>query len=234
MTAGISTAGLLKIKTATGFSIAMPLAMSLVEDAVFERLRGELPSAPAYKEEVAVRFDYLLVALIRFLYSRMHTDSEIQPYLAAFGDGTAPVEGKLENDLYLALSMIFRSDIQRRAVSAGRTDIVIREHNFNFVIEVKRTFDEWSIAVPGFLGQTTAYQQADVKIGVLSILDLTERDAGVPGFEYCFEVHERTIPNESGRWALVMRVPGNRTLPSKMSKPRAPATKSRRRKSQSG
>ena len=86
------------------------------------------------------------------------------------------------------------------------------------MVENKRTFDEWDTAVAGFLDQAVAYQQADVKLGGLAILDLTKRDAGVPDIEQCFEVSERRIIGAKPRYVLVMRVPANRTRPSDMSR----------------
>jgi hypothetical protein len=58
-------------------------------------------------------------------------------------------------------------------------DIYIPQRGFRFVIEVKRLQDEWSDeALQPFLRQTTAYQQTDVRLGFLAVLDLSDRPAG--------------------------------------------------------
>lgn len=228
----MSNDGLAKVEILSSGYFNLPIVLSVIEEQIFQDVREALKAVPAYKATVSERFDRLLISLIKFLRIRLNSDAKMVPYLAAFeSSDEAPVESALEDDLYLYLGMFLETDVQRRGVAAGRTDLVIPQERFNFVIEVKRTFDEWAQSVNTFLGQATAYQQADVKIGVLSILDLTKRDAGVPGLEYCFEVRQRTIQNEKDRWAVVMRVPGNRMVPSEMSSSAKSRTKRRRRKS---
>lgn len=197
----------------------LPVDITMIEQRILDRLRTELRPSPEYVGAVKERFDWLTLCLVRFLGIRMNAPNSLCPYLAPFGDGSkAPVEADLEADLFLHLRALGAADIQKIGPAGGKTDILLPQGGFNFMVENKRTFDEWDVAVAGFLGQAVAYQQADVKLGSLAILDLTKRDAGVPDFEQCFEVRERQIAGEKPRYVLVMRVPGNRMRPSDMSR----------------
>jgi hypothetical protein len=53
-----------------------------------------------------------------------------------------------------------------------------------------------------------------VRLGVLAVLDLSDRPAGVPHFDACFTVRERSVFATDNRCAVVMRVPANRRTPS--------------------
>jgi hypothetical protein len=94
-------------------------------------------------------------------------------------------------------------------------DIYIPQRGFRFVIEVKRLQDEWSDeALQPFLRQTTAYQQTDVRLGFLAVLDLSDRPAGIPHMDECVFLRTRIASPSDRRHAVVMRVPGNRRTPS--------------------
>jgi hypothetical protein len=137
------------------------------------------------------------------------------PYLRRIKEGKAPGEDTLQNDLWEYLSSSEYPEAERKQVSAGRADIYIPQGRFRFVIEVKRSLSDWTEdGLEGLLRQTTAYQQTDVRLGVLAVLDLSDRPAGVPHFDACFTVRERSVSATDNRCAVVMRVPANRRTPS--------------------
>ena len=85
---------------------------------------------------------------------------------------------------------------------------------FRLIIELKRTF-EWSEGeLKPFLTQSVAYQQTDVRLGVLGVLDLSDRQPGIPHIDACFQVKNCEVDGEADRTALIMRVPGNARTPS--------------------
>ncbi|WP_419697296.1 hypothetical protein ACN2CC_35420 (plasmid) [Mesorhizobium muleiense] len=145
----------------------------------------------------------------------MDGDGTRFPYLRRIEESKAPGEDALQYDLWQFLSTSEYPEAERKQVSAGRADIYIPQGRFRFVIEVKRSLSAWTEdGLGGLLRQTTAYQQTDVRLGVLTILDLSDRPAGTPHFDACFMVRERNVSITDKRCAVVMRVPGNRRTPS--------------------
>jgi hypothetical protein len=137
------------------------------------------------------------------------------PYLRRIEGGEVPGEDALQRDLWEFLSSSEYPEAERRQVSAGRADIYIPQGRFRFVIEVKRSLGAWTDdGLDGLLRQTTAYQQTDVRLGVLAVLDLSDRPAGVPHLDACFVIRERNVSAADNRCAVVMRVPANRRTPS--------------------
>jgi hypothetical protein len=168
-----------------------------------------------YVGEVAAHFDRLILFLVKFLAIRVDGDGNRFPYLSRIRTGKAPGEATLQEDLWEFLSSSEYPEAERKQVSAGRADIYIPQGRFRFVIEVKRSLVAWTEdGLDGLLRQTTAYQQTDVRLGVLAILDLSDRPAGVPHFDTCFMVRERNVSAADKRNAVVMRVPANRRIPS--------------------
>jgi hypothetical protein len=179
----------------------------------------ELDGRTDYVGEIAAHFDRLILLLVRFLAIRVDGDGTRFAYLRRIEAGNAPGEDALQHDLWEFLSCSEYPEAERKQVSAGRADIYIPQGRFRFVIEVKRSLGTWTEgALDGLLRQTTAYQQTDVRLGVLAILDLSDRPAGVPHFDTCFMVRERSVSAMDNRSAVVMRVPANRRTPSDQAK----------------
>jgi hypothetical protein len=192
-----------------------PIDLSVTEENLWRVLCESLVGDPDYKGEVKDRVDRLALLLVKFLHSRIDAENKRYTYLAPFATRLlAPKESALQLDLYNYLLGVGYADIERTDVSAGRADIYIPQNRFRFVIEVKRLFDDWEAELQPFMGQTTAYQQTDIRLGVLAVLDLTARPAGTPHISQCFEVRTRDFGQGDLRRAIVMRVPGNRVVPS--------------------
>jgi hypothetical protein len=156
-----------------------------------------------------------MIFLVRFLKIRVDGDGTRFPYLRRIEAAKAPRENDLQHDLWEFLSSSEYPEAERRQISAGRADIYIPQGRFRFVIEVKRSLGAWTEdGLEGLLRQTTAYQQTDVRLGVLAVLDLSDRPAGVPHLIDCFMVRERSVSATDGRCAVVVRVPANRRTPS--------------------
>ncbi|QYF86956.1 hypothetical protein [Brevundimonas sp. PAMC22021] len=161
------------------------------------------------------KFDRLLLSLVRFVKLRIDGDGARFPYLRRVVEGSPPGEVELQHDLWEFLTTSEYPEAERKQVSAGRVDIWIPQGPFRFVIEVKRLLGQWvEPTLQPLLRQTTAYQQTDVRLGVLAILDLSDRPSGIPHFDQCFEVRDRSGHGGDVRTALILRVPGNRRTPS--------------------
>jgi hypothetical protein len=62
--------------------------------------------------------------------------------------------------------------------------------------------------------------QTDVRLGFMTALDLTMRAAGDPHISKCFETRIQKFNDDVERLIVVCRVPGNREMPSMLSKPK--------------
>lgn len=193
----------------------MPIELSLKEQELFEKVKAEVASDQDYRADVQMRFDRALLLIIKFVRLRIDEMRARQPYLASFSDrADAPKEVALQLDLLAYLSASGSIEIERSSVSSGRADLYIPETGFRFVIEVKRLLDNWDGELESFIAQTAAYQQTDVRLGFLAVLDLTEREPGTPHFSNCIFTRLRTFPDSDVRRVVVVRVPGNKSTPS--------------------
>jgi hypothetical protein len=204
-----------RVEIASQAYFLIPADISLIEERIFDAMRAAVASDRDYHEPIASRFDRLLFLLIKFVRSRTDDVGALRPYLARFSKrASAPPERELQLDLFDYLLGHGYVEMEKSSVSAGRADLYLPELNFRFVIEVKRLLDDWEQELVPFIGQTAAYQQTDIRLGVLAVLDLTLRSAGTPHFEQCFDARVRTFDDGDKRRVIVVRVPGNRTVPS--------------------
>jgi hypothetical protein len=188
---------------------------------MFERITKQLSGKPDYDGQVRARFDNLLLRLVKFLHDRRESQSNRREYLGPFRDGVPWLEIQLQDDLHDFLISAGFSEIEK-STAGGRADIFIRQPDFRFVIEVKRLLSEWNESeLEPLLGQAGAYEATDVRLGVLAVLDITDRKPGQPHFNKCMEVREIVYAGDDDRRTVVfMRVLGNRKVPSQIKKTR--------------
>lgn len=206
------------IKGVAGNSYWQPLQLSEIEKQIFNAIRLQLAGARDYVGIVSASFDLLVIRLVKFLGLRMDMTRGRASYLAAYEKGAAPVEAKLQDDLCENLRSASAAEPEKANIAGGRADIYLPYSGFRFVIECKREFKGWSDEViAAYLTQTQAYQQTDVRLGVLAVLDLSVRAPGVPHFTDCFTVRQVSLAPGDFRRVVIMRVPGNRQLPNSAS-----------------
>ncbi|QWA23216.1 hypothetical protein KJK32_23575 [Streptomyces sp. JCM17656] len=104
--------------------------------------------------------------------------------------------------------------------AGGRADIEVRMPGFAIIIECKRT--KGSTTKKGlrrYLGQTVAYQAGGITLGMLVVLDLTPKNREwIPNIRdsmWADRITARTA-DQRDRWAVIVRVPGNRIKPHEM------------------
>lgn len=189
------------------------------ETRIFEEVLSQLVGVADYEDKVKGAFDSLVFRLVKYLGTRMDLGRADFPYLSAFKSGQEPVEKDLQDDLVSYLRSNGQADPERSNVSGGRADIYLPYDGFRIVIECKREFMDWcDEVVSPYVNQTEAYQQTDVRLGVLAVLDLSARPPGVPHLDQCFTVRKVTNEASDIRTVVVMRVPGNRQTPNTASK----------------
>lgn len=189
--------------------------MTAVQQQLFKEISEKLEGSDSFAGEVRAHFEHLVVLLIKFLTDRIDGESRRFGYLRKFEKkASAPKEDALQSDLHNFLLSVIAAEVEKTDVSSGRADIYIPRQGFRLIIELKRTFTWSDEELKPFLTQTVAYSQTDVRLGVLGVLDLSDRPPGVPHLDRCFDVVQREITDEVERTALVMRVPGNVRTPS--------------------
>ncbi|WP_351230135.1 hypothetical protein [Streptomyces sp. NPDC002133] len=177
--------------------------------------------APAVREH----FIRLITATIRFLANRTNRGRDKHTkktaYLLAPKQGDRlPLEVELQEDLHDYLdSACFNVQMEAIDRSGGRADILVTFPGFDIVIECKRELKKAErVDLKRYLGQTVAYQAAGVTLGMLAVLDLTPKPKWLPNLRDSIWTEHVPAPDpaQGDRWAVVVRVPGNRTMPHDM------------------
>jgi hypothetical protein len=206
--------------------------LSAVAQRLYEKVIDELESSrnPDYTGVFRERFKRLVLLLIRFCQVRTDSVGSKYSYLRRFEKRSdAPLEFALQDDLATFLIAQGEVQLEKTDIASGRADIYLPQPlrpSFRFIIEIKRLLATWTEeAIGGFLRQTTAYQQTDLRLGFLAALDLSDRPAGFPHLDNCVYLAERQISSIDVRHAVIVRVPGNRRTPSDDTEVEAAATR---------
>jgi hypothetical protein len=209
--AGLSEAGFAQIDQTVNARLTLTVDLKLGEAPVLDRMRRELQSTREYRGTVKLAFDDLLIRLVRFVSMRLDASRFRYKYLNEVVVGSEPQEIDLQKDLYDFLGSTGYPAWERDNIASGRTDIVVPLGSFNFVIETKKNSSVWKEgSSAAFVAQATAYQQTDVRLGVLAVLDLSVRRPGDPHLDECFFVSHDQYSRADERTVLVVRVPGNK------------------------
>jgi hypothetical protein len=197
-------------------SRSRPSAYPIVDNLV-ERLTRALGGCPDFAGESAEEFSMLLRTTVHFLRTRMDGESNRFPYL--FDKEAAEIA--LANDYAQWLEgteIGQRVSVEVRHIGGGRVDVLISYARRRFVAEVKRDPDA---GLPEnadvYLPQAAQYAATDVGLGLLLILDLGAKTHWVPSLRDSIWIRQlQGAAGQLTRCVVVVRVPGNRSTPSKM------------------
>lgn len=198
-----------------------------------ERILGgcicEVEDINDYKDQrVRQSFNTLLFQTLRFLENRMNMTQKNNPRLKyLFEDKIFPKENELQMDYYEFMhGNIAAGNIRVEVsdVSSGRVDVYFSFGSIQFAAEVKRDSQDCSFAAlrSKYIGQTSEYQNTNVKLGFLLVFDWTTRANGVGSIEEHVKVEKlKPLDSTIERAVIVVRVPSKRKTPSKiiLSKP---------------
>lgn len=205
---------------------ALATRLPIAQQHVFNDILTVLNDCPDFHNPVIRQGTVRLVSqTIRFLDSRTnrarahHTPRFA--YLYAPGpDEDLPKENTVQEDLQDYLDGNLEDvDIELTDRSGGRADIEVRFHGFSIIIECKRTKGKTTRkGLRRYLGQTVAYQASGITLGMLVVLDLRPKKDWIPNIRDSMWAEHVAAPSsdERGRWAVVVRVPGNRITPHEM------------------
>lgn len=192
-------------------------ADSLVVSEVFAECRRQLGDCPDYRDDVREAVDELLLHLLRFAHSRAQRSRSRRG--AGYLFRPDALEKDLADDLdeFLAASDLgYRVHTEVRDIGGGRVDVAAFYERFTLVCELKR--ENADVSVDGqrrHLLQAAAYQDSDVAVGFLLVLDQRARTGPAPHLR----LNVRVVVLDEGalggaRHVVLLVVPGNRISPS--------------------
>ncbi|MBF0612030.1 MAG: hypothetical protein HQL55_12995 [Magnetococcales bacterium] len=172
-------------------------------------------------------FNAILLLAFRYLISRMDLTIKNAPYLSFLlkpeKGSNLPTEDKLQQDFHsFLIGLVNSGNTQAEAwdIAAGRADITVTAGGYRFVTEIKReiqdaSFDNLRLS---FANQTVEYQNTGIRLGILLVLDLTEKSPGVAHVDEQVQACVVQRPNQrSKRGVVIIRVPGNKIRPSDLT-----------------
>ncbi|MBF0415570.1 MAG: hypothetical protein HQL79_07360 [Magnetococcales bacterium] len=169
-------------------------------------------------------FNTILLLTFRYLISRMDLSIKNAPRLTflqkSVRKSALPTEDKLQQDYYNYLIGFYPSgsiQIEQTDISSGRADLTVNSLGYRIVIEVKRELSDASFEhlKKAYISQTTEYQNTGIRLGILLVLDLTDKPNGVAHVtEQVKAVVIQRENEQSKRGVVIVRVPGNKHYPS--------------------
>lgn len=204
--------------TQSGEDVANPVVQRILHSA-----QDEFQVCADYRGTTRCDFDELILQVVLFCKDRQDASSKQLGPRGAYLRNPDAKEADLQADLrdYL-VGNYRRANILTEVdgVGKGRSDIYVSLGGRTFVIELKRhhgvvTREE----ARSYRGQAATYQATNVRLGMLGILELIERDGPAPTLGECVWA-ESYVPTgtQLARHLLVFRVPGNLLRPSDMSR----------------
>lgn len=201
--------------------------ISPVLERILKNCISTLENIEDYKNQrVKQSFNVLLFLTLRFLENRMDMTKKNNPRLKYLFEPEVaeklPKEEELQNDYFQFMHgniSAGNTKVEVSDIASGRADVYFSFGSIQFVAEVKRDDKDCSFNAlrTKYIGQASEYQNTNVKLGFLLVLDLTEKAHGSGSIEDNFKVETIISPNSSiERAVVVVRVPGRRKTPSQI------------------
>lgn len=181
-----------------------------------------LAECPDFTGEVRACFTIVVDEVIRFLQLRMNVQRRSAgdrfAYLYDPNAHEKLLGADLRDFIYGNVSGVVHCEVEELA--GGRTDLIVQFDGFKITIELKREKSDVTrdALVANYLPQLASYESTDVTLGMLVVLDLTDKPTGAPNIRDNAWVARLEGPNahDRERFAVVVRVPGNRKAPSSL------------------
>lgn len=194
-----------------------------VMQRLFAEVRSQLQPCQDYTGRVKEHFDELIAQVISFCKTRQDAGAKQLRDRGNYLLNPNATEFDLQQDLWQWLGGNYRDcEIldEVEGIGKGRADLFAALGGHRFVLEMKRHHGHLNrAAARKYCNQAATYQNTNVKLGFLGILELSDRTGPPPSLEECIW-HEIVLPESSSvvRHLIVFRVPGNLNSPSSMSK----------------
>ncbi|EKN5950062.1 TPA: hypothetical protein PXP68_004512 [Yersinia enterocolitica] len=220
---GLSPDVMLRLETAladrqmNSLNFANPVIQYLLNE-----LLPPLNACNEYTGKVKEHFDELLAQVIMFCKTRQDGGLKQLRDRGSYLRKADATEFELQQDLWQWLSGNYREcDVldEVEGIGTGRADLFATFGGHRFVLEMKRHYGHLDrVAAQKYCNQAATYQNTNVKLGFLGVLELSNRSGPPPSLEECIW-YESVLPENSNvvRHLIVFRVVGNLNSPSSMS-----------------
>ncbi|KQT52281.1 MULTISPECIES: hypothetical protein [unclassified Aureimonas] len=195
-----------------------------VVQRLYSSLRGSLAASVDYVGTVRTTFDALVLQVICFCAARQDAASSELGQRGAYLFDPSAHESGLQQDLHDFLAgNLHGAGIQTEVegIAKGRADIYVGHGGWRFLIELKRHKARVTRKnATKYVGQAASYQNTNVKLGMLGVLELVQKRTGLPSaLEECIW-YDTVLPkgDTSVRHLVVFKVPGNMMRPNRLSK----------------
>lgn len=193
--------------------------------SIFEHLVTKLSEIDCFRDpDVNFNFQTVLYYTLYFLEQRMDATQKNFPYLDyLFKNEQIPLESALQKDYFQFMTtMPSMGSVQCEVmdIAGGRADILFNYNSHKFCTEVKRELVDCSFEniKKKYLGQTLEYQNTSTKLGMLLVLDLTDKTNGIGSIESNVIAEIYNSEKDSvKRGTVIVRIHGNRITPSSIS-----------------
>ncbi len=194
-----------------------PVVQRLLQEAT-----SNLASCGDYSGEIRFHFNELLAQIILFCKTRQDGGTKELRDRGNYLRDRDATEFHLQQDLWQWLSGNFRhGEIldEVEGIATGRADLYAGFGGHRFIIELKRHHGHVDrTTARDYCNQAASYQNTNVKLGFLGVLEIADRVGPPPSLEECIW-YDAVVPTNSSvaRHLIIFRVPGNLISPSSMS-----------------
>jgi hypothetical protein len=194
-----------------------------VVQRIYAEMRSKLEGSTYYVGVVRTSFDRLLLQVILFCVDRQDAAKKELGSRGEYLFREDAAEGDLQKDLreFLAGNLVGGAvQTEVEGIAKGRSDIYVGHGGYRFLVELKKHGGRVSPEVArGYVGQAASYQATNVKLGMLGVLELVDREGLAPAPEECIW-YDSVVPqgDTTVRHLVVFTVPGRLRRPSELSK----------------
>lgn len=203
----------------TGYSVGDEIVSMLIT-----RVKSLIPSYPI--KEFAI-FTSVLSDLVRYAYQAETQPKEFFPYLY---DPGVKLEASFQKPLFERLTAGERASNyhyeESDLVGASRLDIVYRDQQVVFPIEIKKTdiFPSWESVKNDYVAQVQMYNRPYNQLGFLVIFERSRKADGKPlnDIRSLVEILHLTpfypVPEKFPNFVVALIIPANKVRPSNYTK----------------
>ncbi|WP_312403766.1 hypothetical protein [Rhizobium sp.] len=211
-------------KIAQDAAATMAANVTLPSQRMIETVNRVVQAVDDYRQpSVQSAFDLLVFHLATFLSEKIDSSRQSDAYSAyLFCEKPLPHEKELQQD-FLRHGRSVRLDVEPEVIgkAGGRADIRYKSTPHEMIIEVKRELEDSEFGnLLSLYGQQTAiYQNSNVKLGVLFVLDLSASGPVFGHFDTLYDVRIGDFLNDgTQRGLVILKVPGRRSTPNVATK----------------
>ncbi|PDX93003.1 hypothetical protein COM78_20365 [Bacillus thuringiensis] len=210
---------------ATGFAVGEEILNNLLKS-----IESKIPNYNGEKLQILMQ---IMEEMIRYLILTVRGKKNDYKFLYTTkngGKGDTASERDLQDSLYKHFMYTKIADLTNEEIinyaNGGRVDIVINVNNYKVPIELKKTKKEITSASvkEKYLDQVSTYIYSYDQLGVFVLLDLNAKDRPVNDLrtliylEHMEPLYKLDHNNKFPDYIIVVIIPGNKPLPSDLSK----------------